>query len=156
VRDLQAAAAAAAREKGAQEGQEAPTSSEVPEIKDFVFEKKLGAGGQGTVWLATRRARRHTMLAVKIYSRGYDKLQNDKMRKIEMQNLHALTDLEHPNVVRFIEYLDEYNALVMECIDGRSLKTHLDESHGKLKWEEACIIMRGILSGRECLHTSTP
>jgi len=78
------------------------------------------------------------------------------MRKIEIQDLHALTDLEHPNVVRFIEYLDEYSALVMEYIDGRSLKTHLDESHGKLKWEEACIIMRGILSGRECLHTSTP
>ena len=44
----------------------------------------------------------------------------------------------------------------MEYIDGRSLKTHLNHSHGKLEWEEACIIMRGVLSGLECMHTSMP
>jgi serine/threonine protein kinase len=125
-----------------------PRDDDVPEIEDFVFTQKLGAGDQGTVWLATRQG---TKVAIKIYQSLDDKMQN-----IEAQNLYALTGLQHPNVVRFIEYLHEHHALVMEYIDGRSLKTHLHESHGRLKWEEACIIMCGILSGLECLHCSTP
>jgi serine/threonine protein kinase/acid stress-induced BolA-like protein IbaG/YrbA len=125
-----------------------PDGESVPVIKEFVFEKKLGAGGQGTVWLATHQG---IQRAIKICQNMDDSMQNR-----EVQNLNALTVLQHPNVVRFIDYLDEHHALVMEYIDGRSLKTHLHESRGKLKWEEACIIMRGILSGLECLHCSTP
>jgi len=117
-----------------------------PDIKDFVFEKKLGAGGQGTVWLATRRGCPGTMLAVKICKSKYDRLQSR-----EVQNLDALT--KHPNVVRFIDYLNEHNALVMEYINGRSLETHILDSERKLKAEEAYNIMRGILSGLECLHS---
>jgi len=77
------------------------------------------------------------------------------MQRREVENLLALTRLNHPNVVRFIAYSEQDNALVMEYIDGLSLKIHLDQCNGKLEWEEASIAMRGILSGLQQLH-STP
>ena len=117
--------------------------ADVTEIQGFAFGKKLGAGGQGTVWLATR-LRDQTKAAIKMCQNK--DVRSDRTQNREVQNLNSLTDLEHPNVVRFIDYLDEHNALVMEYIDGRYLKTHLYDSHGKIKWEEACVIMRGVLS----------
>jgi serine/threonine protein kinase len=120
-----------------------------PQMKGYVFHGKLGSGGQGTVWLACRQCDK-TRVAIKICQGKHQQKQ-----KREVENLHALTRLNHPNVVRFVDYLEQDNALVMEYIDGLSLKIHLHQCNGKLEWEEASIAMRGILSGLQQLH-STP
>jgi eukaryotic-like serine/threonine-protein kinase len=101
------------------------------------------------VWLACRQCD-ETRVAIKICQGKYQ-----RMQRREVVNLHALTRLNHPNVVRFIDYLEHDNALVMEYIDGLSLNIHLDQCNRKLEWEEASIAMRGILSGLHQLH-STP
>jgi serine/threonine protein kinase len=116
-------------------------------MEGYVFHMKLGSGGQGTVWLACRQ-RDDTRVAIKICQSTYQ-----RMLSREVENLHALTRLNHPNVVRFIDYLERDNALVMEYIDGLSLKAHLAQCNGKLEWEEASIAMQGILSGVQQLHS---
>jgi hypothetical protein len=37
-----------------------------------------------------------------------------------VQNLFAITDIKHPNIVKFIDFVEEDMALVMEFIDGMS------------------------------------
>ena len=92
----------------------------VPSLHGYVLEKCLGSGGQGTVWLARPSNGPNTRVAVKICDEKYERIQNREVR-----NLVHLQSLKHPNVVKFIEFLDSNMALVMEYIDGLSLKKRL-------------------------------
>ena len=99
------------------------------------------------MWLARGQSDPDTKVAIKI-------CKNSNEREIE--NLEALSRLRHPNIVQYIGFLQRECALIMKYVSGIPLSAHLqDDSGGKrsLRWDEASVIMLGILSGLKCLHT---
>ena len=117
-------------------------------IDGYMIEHKLKSGGQGTVWLGRTRGFQGSRVTIKVCRHDYE------VREVE--NLVAIAKLNHPNLVRFIDFVEEKSALVMEYIDGICLKDKLKLEGGgqqKLPWVRANVIMRGMLSGLACLHT---
>jgi len=121
--------------------------SEVPQVVGYMIKSRLGNGGQGDVWLATRNGT-DTYVAIKWYP-------EEDVGGREAENLNALTKLQHPNVVQFIDCTNR--ALVMEHIQGLTLKVHLNYTNRHaLPWDEASVITRGLLAGLGCLHSMKP
>lgn len=54
-----------------------------------------------------------------------------KELKREVWNLVELSHLGNPNVIKFIDFLDGHMALIMEYIDGLSLKNTTQSCSGK-------------------------
>ena len=82
-------------------------------IAGYTFEKRLGQGGAGVVWLATQDGE---SFAIKVLHRGGDATQRDRF---ELEG-ELLLELEHPNLVRAIEYGvdDDQQYLVLEYVEG--------------------------------------
>ena len=82
-------------------------------IAGYTFEKKLGQGGAGVVWKATQDGE---PFAIKVLHRGGDATQRDRF---ELEG-ELLLELEHPNLVRAIEYgvEDDQQYLVLEYVEG--------------------------------------
>ncbi|KAJ1472821.1 kinase-like domain-containing protein, partial [Baffinella frigidus] len=109
----------------------------------------LGEGGHGTVWLAREEATGGAV-AIKIC------LQDIARVGREVSNLKLLHKPRvHPNVVKFLKFVNPGAALVMEFIDGKSLNQRLKEQGAGLDEEEAMWIMRGLLRGVSVLHEKT-
>ena len=123
------------------------TSQSKPHVEAYTIKSRLGKGGQGDVWLATRNST-DTCVAIKWYP-------TEDVGGREAENLNALTKLLHPNVVRFIDSTNQ--ALVMQYIEGLTLKEHLNcTNRHTLPWDEASVVMRGLLAGLRCLHGMKP
>jgi len=121
--------------------------SSVPTVEGYVLQRLLGKGANSTVWLARPNRDKNTLVAIKVLKDVYEKLQDR-----EVENLTVVSEKRHPNLVTLLEFVQTDVALVMEYVDGISLKTYL-QRRKQLKWEEASVILRGILSGLSCLHS---
>ena len=92
-----------------------------PAIPGFHSVERLAQGGMGTVYLATRN---HTdqEFAIKCVSLPRDSVDSDRKERL-VREAHALTKLDHPNIVRAIEVVlvQDVPALVMEYVPGKSL-----------------------------------
>jgi serine/threonine protein kinase len=64
----------------------------------------------------------------------------------------AAASVRHPNVVEVYDVCgpDESPFLVMELLSGESLRDRL--ARGRLSWDEACILMRGVFAGVAAAH----
>jgi len=121
--------------------------SSVPTVEGYVLQRLLGKGANSTVWLARPNRDKNTLVAIKVLKDVYEKLQDR-----EVENLTVVSEKRHPNLVTLLEFVQTDVALVMEYVDGISLKTYL-QRRKQLKWAEASVILRGILSGLSCLHS---
>lgn len=67
-----------------------------------------------------------------------------------------LHDLNHPNVVNVRDYLEENGTgyIVMNYYEGRTLASEIKEAGGRLPWETALSLMRGVLDGLDAAHAS--
>src|SRR6202043_3888629 len=83
------------------------------------FERRIGRGGMGAVWLATRHDREyHKKVAIKMVKRGMDSQEILRRFRTERQ---VLANLEHPNIARLIDggsTPDGLPYLVMEYVEG--------------------------------------
>ena len=94
---------------------------------NFTIGRRLGRGGQGTVFLATDH-RSDSQVALKVLHRR-DALSLTALKR----EFRSLADLIHPNIVRLHELVaSETGAYVsMEYVPGQPLLVHLEASLGK-------------------------
>ncbi|MFD0691891.1 serine/threonine-protein kinase [Actinomadura fibrosa] len=118
-------------------------------VDGFDEVRVLGAGAQGRVVLA-----RHTgsgaPVAIKyVHRRDGDEEAIERLRE-EAVTLGRITD---PHVARLYRFVSGESgaAIVMEAVDGVSLRAVLDE-HGKLEPEAALVVLKGSLLGLAAAH----
>ncbi|WP_412516710.1 serine/threonine protein kinase [Actinomadura madurae] len=116
-------------------------------LTGFTEDRELGRGAQGRVVLA-RHAESGTPVAIKYLAEG-DAAAITALRA-EAQMLGRLTS---PYVARLFQFVesDQGAAIVMEAVDGVSLKEVLRE-HGTLAPEAALLVLKGSLLGLAAAH----
>jgi serine/threonine protein kinase len=126
----------------------------------YLIASQLGAGGMGVVYLAkdTSLGRTVVIKVVKFQSEeeAYRRLTIDRFRREAMA---ASRVGQHPNValVYAFDEIDGRHLLVMEYIEGRTLKQELTRSDGKsraLPPRKAAQVAIGILKGLEAIHAA--
>lgn len=122
------------------------TVGEGDRISNYLLEARVGGGSFGEVW----RARHHVfkdVVAVKIPT------DPQYVRNLQREGV-AIHGLNHPNIVRAID-LDPYGDppyLIMEYVDGPSLRAAIDRYRGEFPLEAAVAILRGILHALGTAH----
>ena len=118
--------------------------------KRYEIIEVLGIGGMGTVYLA-RQMSMNRLVAVKVLSPQFS--QNPQMVRRFEKEANVVSKLAHPNTVAVFDYgrSDGCIFLVMERLEGRSLKRYLDEI-GPLKPRMAVHIITQILRSLHQAH----
>ena len=115
-------------------------------ISNYLLEAQVGAGSFGEVW----RARHHVfdeVVAVKVPTDA------QYVRNLRQEGV-AVHGLRHPNVVRVID-LDPYGEppyLVMEYVDGPSLREAIDRYKGLFPIPAVVAVLRGVLLALQAAH----
>ena len=122
------------------------TLHEGDRISNYLLEECVGSGSFGEVW----RARHHVfgdIVAIKVPT------DPQYVRNLRSEGV-AVHGLHHPNVVRAID-LDPYGDppyLVMEYVDGPSLREAVDECGREFPVDAAVAILRGTLHALTAAH----
>src|SRR5205085_6311102 len=93
----------------------------------YVIETLIGSGAAGAVYKATHRELRRTV-AVKVLHPHYQ--EDPHFVKTFRGEALAASQLDHPNVMRVLDFGQEPDSLVyivMEFLSGRTLQSLLDE-----------------------------
>ncbi|MBF8296209.1 MAG: Protein kinase protein [Bacteroidetes bacterium] len=118
-------------------------------IGHYKIESKLGEGGMGVVYKA-RDTKLNRTVALKFLPFQVSGSEQDKARFL--QEAQAAAGLNHPNIctIHGIEDNDGQQFIVMEFMDGKTLKERVDES--PLKVKEAIDIAVQIAQGLTAAH----
>lgn len=117
-------------------------------VSEYVLESLIGAGTFGEVW----RARHHIwseQVAIKFPT------QPEYVRHLQREGT-VVHGLRHANVVR-VQGFDPYAErpyLVMELVDGPSLRDVIDRHREGLDRDVVSTLMRGVLSAIQAAHTN--
>jgi serine/threonine-protein kinase len=111
----------------------------------------LGSGGMGSVWKAT-----HLSLGVTVAVKTmhpHVAMQEEYVRRFRRE-AHAASLLNHPNVVRVLDFGEEGGLLylVMEYLDGRSLGSWLDHLAAPPPLAEVGRVLGMLLDAFEVAH----
>ncbi|MBI4719519.1 MAG: protein kinase [Planctomycetes bacterium] len=123
-----------------------PTLREGDRINNYLLEARVGAGSFGEVW----RARHHVFgdkVAIKIPT------DVTFVRNLQREGV-TVHGLRHPNIVRALD-LDPYADppyLIMEYVDGPSLRAAIDAFRASFPIPAAVVIARGILHALAAAH----
>jgi serine/threonine protein kinase len=119
-------------------------------VRDYVLEKRIGAGGVGEVWRA-RHERLNKSVAIKLILPHL--YQDDNIYNRFVQEAIATANLEHPHIISVYDFfsIQDDAFLVMSYIEGGSLQDRL-KNHGRLSLSEALRIARGILDALDFAH----
>ena len=118
-------------------------------ILHYKIIEKLGEGGMGVVYLA-EDTKLERQVAIKFLPRHIAG-NSDEHRRFEIE-AKAAAALNHPNIaiIHNIEKVDDELFLVMEYINGKHLKNHVDSK--PLPVKEAVEIATQIASGLRAAH----
>lgn len=121
------------------------------ELEDYEIERPLGRGGMGAVYLA-RRMDDDARVALKVMLAKV--VVDERARQAFLREMDTLRDLEHPNIVRFIEGGATGGAFffVMEYCNKGSLSTLIDKRGGRVPLRIAAPIMLQVLKGLAYAH----
>jgi len=127
-------------------------SPQTPTVQRYRLVERLGQGGMGVVW----RARDEVLdreVAVKeiVPPAGLPPQERDALRRRTRREARAAARLNHPNVVRVYDVLDEPDWIVMEYVPSRSLEQVLAED-GPLPVARVAAIGLDVLAALESAH----
>jgi serine/threonine protein kinase len=117
-------------------------------ISNYLLEEQVGTGTFGEVW----RARHHVFneyVAIKIPT------DSQYVRHLQQEGM-AIHGLSHSRIVRAVD-LDPYADppyLIMEYVDGLSLKQHLERRGAGLPIDTAVAVLYGTLEALEVAHAA--
>jgi eukaryotic-like serine/threonine-protein kinase len=125
------------------------SDDEASALRGFAFEKELGRGGMGAVFLIRKGDER---LAIKVLRPRVAVLGN--VRKRFLREITISSSLVHPNVVRLRDVGDALGVAWyrMEYCDGGSVKDLMTKAGGRLPVKEAVPITLQGLAGLEYAH----
>lgn len=115
-------------------------------INNYLLEAQVGAGSFGQVW----RARHHVLdevVAIKVLT------DPQYVRNFRQEGV-VVHGLRHPNIVRAMD-IDPYAEvpyLVMEYVDGPSLRAVIDQHPQGVGVELAVRVLRGVLAALQAAH----
>lgn len=116
-------------------------------ISEYILDDLLGAGSFGQVWKAHHHIWKDDLVAIKVPT------DSQYVRNLQKEGI-TIHGLKHPNIVRAIG-LDPYGDvpyLVMEYVDGCSLRKLIDDHPKGLPVRLAQVITVGILQALEHAH----
>ena len=110
----------------------------------------IGVGGMADVYKATDTME-NRVVAVKILKPEYS--ENEEFLRRFRNESKAIAVLSHPNIVKIYDvgFTDEIQFIVMEFIDGITLKELL-EQQGVLRWKDALKFVSQILKALQHAH----
>lgn len=143
--------AALAARRAAPANPSAPRAGDAPPALGgrFVLQRRLGEGGMGQVFLAHDRLIDREV-AIKFLNE--ELLGSASARERMRQEALLLLQIDHPNVVRAFEVLQEDGrlGLVLEYMPAGDLARRL--AGGPMPWRQAVEVMVSLLAGLQALH----
>lgn len=125
-------------------------SVRLPAVTRYEFGDAIGAGGWGTVYRALDRGTQQEV-AIKVLRVGLT--ENPTQHHRLAQEFRAATQLEHPNIVRALEFGNDGHVsyLVYELVDGVSLGEQV-EKRGRLTEKSAVRIATQVAQALHYAH----
>lgn len=123
-------------------------------IGEYVIRRLVGEGGMGDVYEAEERLSKRRV-ALKVLRP--ELARSDEGRRLFLNEMQILAQIEHPNVVRSLATCDVDGRLVMalEYLEGRTLRAELLE-RGRLSWPEAVRVAAAVAEGLAAAHGQQP
>lgn len=112
----------------------------------------IGVGGMAVVYKAYCH-RLHRFVAIKVLKR--DLASDAEFRRRFHEEAQAVAMLSHPNIVSVYDVSkgDDLDYIVMELIDGITLKQYMQKKGGKLAWREALHFITQIMKALSHAHS---
>ena len=118
----------------------------------YLIESLIGVGGMANVYTG-RDVRTGNQIAVKVLKEEF--LDNEELVRRFKNESKAISILNHPNIVKVydVSVTDQLQYIVMEYIDGITLKEYLKQRNGALTWKEVVHFATQVLSALDHAHS---
>ncbi len=118
----------------------------------YLIESLIGIGGMANVYKGTD-TKTGNAVAVKVLKEEF--LENEELVRRFKNESKAISILDHPNIVKVydVSVTDKLQYIVMEYIDGITLKEYLKQRGGPLTWKEVVHFATQILSALDHAHS---
>src|SRR5215468_9154196 len=119
------------------------------ELGDYVVHRLIGEGGMGKVYEGEERLSKRRV-ALKVLHP--ELARSEDGRRLFLNEMQILAQLEHPNIVRSLASTEVGGELVMvlEFLDGRTLRSALAD--GPLPWAEGARITSSVAAALSAAH----
>ena len=117
----------------------------------YLLVELIGIGGMSNVYRA-QDLRDNKIVAVKILKNEF--AENEEFLRHFKNESKAIAMLSHKNIVKIydVSFFDKIKYIVMEYIDGISLKDYI-EQQGVIKWKEAVLFIVQLLNALNHAHS---
>ena len=118
----------------------------------YLIESLIGVGGMANVYKG-RDVRTGNAIAVKVLKEEF--LGNEELVRRFKNESKAISILDHPNIVKVydVSVTDQLQYIVMEYIDGITLKEYLKQRGGALTWKEVVHFATQVLGALDHAHS---
>ena len=117
----------------------------------YLLESLVGVGGMANVYKG-RDLKTDAVVAVKILREEFS--QNTELVRRFKNESKAISILDHPNIVKVydVSVTDRLQFIVMEYIDGITLKEYMNRRGGPLTWKEVVHFCQQVLDALDHAH----
>ena len=118
----------------------------------YQIESLVGMGGMANVYRGTD-TKTGNAIAVKVLKEEF--LDNEELVRRFKNESKAISILSHPNIVKVydVSVTDRLQYIVMEYVDGITLKEYLKQRGGALTWKETVHFATQVLSALQHAHS---